>query len=135
MAEPPPTIVAAKQSFLDTQTRILSRPLAPSRQWRQRNAEAAAAAAANRDRGDATGGQSLIPLSERAVDDAVARVNQALESRAARSHAPQASRHVAEQVERLYFWDGSLPPDPSAALGDGGAALILGTDFGTCVFQ
>ena len=84
--KPPQTVLAQKSNFLIQQTRLLSQPIAPSRAWRMANDEAD-------DR-----------LAEKAVDDALFRLNHLLQQHSRRVHAPQATRHVAEQIDRLY-WD------------------------------
>jgi hypothetical protein len=81
---PPPTIIAHKSTFLTTQTLQLSQTLAPSAAWR------------------ATNERAQDGLSPRAVDDALYRLNHTLSQHARRVYAPQASRHVAEQIEGLF---------------------------------
>ncbi|PKS07479.1 hypothetical protein jhhlp_006083 [Lomentospora prolificans] len=84
----PPTIIAKKLSFLTHQTRLLTTPdPLPTRAWRRSNAS------------------SESPLPQRAVDDALAKLTQVLRQHARRVYPPQAARHVAEQVERLYWED------------------------------
>ncbi|ROV98561.1 hypothetical protein VSDG_04359 [Cytospora chrysosperma] len=85
MAPSAPTIPTLKQDFLTTQTRLLSQPLQPSRTWRRANDS-------SEDR-----------LPEKAVDDALFRLNHTLQQHARRVYAPQATRHVAEQIDRLYL--------------------------------
>lgn len=80
----PPTIIAHKSTFLTTQTLHLSQALAPSATWHAAN-EAA---------------EDGLPA--RAVDDAIYRLNHALTQHARRVYAPQASRHVAEQIDVLF---------------------------------
>lgn len=82
----PPTVLTLKTSFLSAQTRLLAQPIAPSRSWRNANAEAEDG------------------ISEKALDDALFRLNHLLQQHSRRVHAPQATRHVAEQIDRLY-WD------------------------------
>ncbi|KAI1136250.1 kinetochore Sim4 complex subunit Fta4 [Hypoxylon sp. FL0543] len=94
----PPTILAHKSSFLTAQTLQLSQSLAPSAAWRASNSSAA------------EGG-----LSDRVVDEVIYRANHALQQHARRVYAPQASRHVAEQIEALY-----LEAAEKAVRGDGG---------------
>ncbi|ROW00854.1 hypothetical protein VMCG_06439 [Cytospora schulzeri] len=88
MAPSAPTIPTLKQNFLTTQTRLLSQPLQPSRTWRRTNDDAATA----EDR-----------LPEKAVDDALFRLNHTIQQHARRVYAPQATRHVAEQIDKLYL--------------------------------
>ncbi|KAK4131317.1 hypothetical protein BT67DRAFT_388295, partial [Trichocladium antarcticum] len=85
MAPTPPTVVSLKQSFLTAQTLHLSQPLAPTRAWR------------NTNNGDDSG------LPERAIDDALAKLNHRLQQHTRRVYAPQATRHVAEQIDQLYW--------------------------------
>ncbi|KAI2640063.1 kinetochore Sim4 complex subunit Fta4 [Xylaria nigripes] len=80
----PPTIIAHKSTFITSQSLHLSQSLAPSSTWRQAN-EAAEDG-----------------LSARSVDDALYRLNHILAQHARRVYAPQASRHVAEQIEGLF---------------------------------
>ncbi|KUI74128.1 Kinetochore protein fta4 [Cytospora mali] len=95
MAPPAPTIPTLKQNFLTTQTRLLSQPLQPSRTWRRAN--------------DSAGDATRVP--ERAVDDALFRLNHTLQQHARRVYAPQATRHVAEQIDRLYLSVGERSGD------------------------
>ncbi|KAI1372574.1 kinetochore Sim4 complex subunit Fta4 [Hypoxylon crocopeplum] len=93
----PPTILAHKSSFLTAQTLQLSQSLAPSGTWCTSNSRSAEGA-----------------LSDRVVDEALYRANHALQQHARRVYAPQASRHVAEQIEVLY-----LEAAEKAVRGDG----------------
>ena len=92
---PPPTILAHKTDFLTSQTLQLSRALAPSNAWRTANISVAES--------EATEESSAPPLSDKVVDDALYRLNHALQQHARRVYAPQATRHVAEQIEALYL--------------------------------
>ena len=92
---PPPTILAHKTDFLTSQTLQLSRALAPSNVWRTANISVAES--------EATEESSAPPLSDKVVDDALYRLNHALQQHARRVYAPQATRHVAEQIEALYL--------------------------------
>ncbi|KAK0386631.1 hypothetical protein NLU13_6466 [Sarocladium strictum] len=87
MARNPPTIPAAKQAFLNTQTNLLSQPLAPSRAWRNAN--------------DAS--SDAIPA--RHVDEALVHVNHAVQQHCRRVFAPQATRAIAEQIADAYTRD------------------------------
>jgi len=92
MAEPPPpTILAHKTAFLTAQTLQLSQPLAPSHAWQQRNSNP----------GSSSTSEGAVPLSQKNLEDALFRFNHILQQHSRRVYAPQASRHVAEQVERL----------------------------------
>ncbi|KAI1098472.1 kinetochore Sim4 complex subunit Fta4 [Jackrogersella minutella] len=95
----PPTILAHKSSFLTAQTLQLSQSLAPSASWRTSNPASA------------EGG-----LSDRLVDEVLYRANHTLLQHARRVYAPQASRHVAEQIEVLY-----LEAAEKAVRGDNGS--------------
>lgn len=111
MAAAPPTVVHLKQSFLTTQTRLLSQPLAPSRDWLTTNT---------------THDEGLPP---KAVDDALFKLNQRLQQHTRRVYAPQATRHVAEQIDALY-WNAALAASESRD-DDDDEALRLGSDLGT----
>ncbi|KAI0877502.1 kinetochore Sim4 complex subunit Fta4 [Hypoxylon argillaceum] len=117
----PPTIIAHKSTFLSTQTLHLSQALAPSATWR----------AANERAEDG--------LSARAVDDALYRLNHALAQHARRVYAPQASRHVAEQIEGLFYAEaeralrggGDDADDDDEGEAGGERRLRVGADFTT----
>ncbi|KAK0638783.1 kinetochore Sim4 complex subunit Fta4 [Cercophora newfieldiana] len=94
MAPTPPTVICLKQDFLTSQTRLLSQPLTPSRAWRTANTAAADS------------------LPEKAIDDALFKLNHQIAQHSRRVFAPQATRHVAEQIDQLY-WDSAV-----AATGD-----------------
>lgn len=111
MAAAPPTVVHLKQSFLTTQTRLLSQPLAPSRDWLTTNT--------THDGG----------LPPKAVDDALFKLNQRLQQHTRRVYAPQATRHVAEQIDALY-WNAALAASESRD-DDDDEALKIGSDLGT----
>ncbi|KAK7912090.1 hypothetical protein PG985_014571 [Apiospora marii] len=125
----PPTILAHKSAFLSAQTLQLSQTLAPSAAWRNHahhQHEDAAAAAENQ-----------ATVTEKAVDDALYRLNHALQQHARRVHAPQATRHIAEQIDQL-FLDINKDVDDDPADGEGdeegsnvqkGDELRQGADF------
>ncbi|KAK4168858.1 putative kinetochore protein [Cladorrhinum sp. PSN259] len=106
MSQPPPTIISLKQSFLQSQTRLLSQPLTPTRGWRSQNS------------------QSDAPLPEKAIDDALYKLNHLLTQHSRRVHAPQATRHVAEQLDALY-----LNLNSSAYSDDTQTQLTISTDL------
>lgn len=85
----PPTILASKNDFLAKQTRILSKSLAPSRQWRRANS----AAAASEDGS----------LPDGAVDDALFWLDHALQQHCSRVYAPAATRQIAEHIDAAYW--------------------------------
>ncbi|KAI1463906.1 kinetochore Sim4 complex subunit Fta4 [Daldinia caldariorum] len=125
----PPTILAHKSSFLTAQTLHLSQSLAPSSTWR----------ASNQRIPDGGG------LSDRVVDEALYRANHRLQQHVRRVYAPQASRHVAEQIETLYLEAAERAvrgeggrgddDDDGADIGTGGIGgggpkfLMVGADF------
>ncbi|KAJ9141786.1 hypothetical protein NKR23_g7740 [Pleurostoma richardsiae] len=127
----PPTILTIKHSFLTTQTRLLSQPIpGPSRAWRASNR----AAAADEDEQDenAAAAPHRRALPEKAVDDAIARLNQRLAQHARRAYAPQATRHVAEQIDQLY-WSAGERRHRAQASGEGDddeeAWAVVGADY------
>lgn len=119
MAQPLPTVLSIKQSFLTTQTRLLSQPLAPSRAWQNNNN--------NKDNENA--------LPEKALDDALFKLNHRLQQHTRRVYAPQATRHVAEQIDQLY-WNAAEAATSTRRDGEQGdedeaaEALNLGADLG-----
>ncbi|KXJ92047.1 kinetochore complex Fta4 of Sim4 subunit, or CENP-50-domain-containing protein [Microdochium bolleyi] len=90
-APAPPTILAHKTAFLTAQTLQLSQPLAPSHAWQQHNDSAVGSNVA----------ETLTPLAQKTLEDALFRLNHLIQQHSRRVYAPQASRHVAEQIERL----------------------------------
>ncbi|KAI4592668.1 hypothetical protein KJ359_010570 [Pestalotiopsis sp. 9143b] len=106
----PPTILAHKSAFLAAQTLHLSQSLAPSTTWRSAHAD-------NDD--DENSGGSTIP--QRAVDDALFRLNQNLQQHARRVYPPAATRQVAEQIDSLFLLgaDGARDGDDDGAGGHG----------------
>lgn len=129
MAPPPqtaPTILSLKQSFLTTQTRLLSQPPEPSRAWRRGN---------NDDHASNEQG-----LSQKAVDDALYHLNHTIQQHARRVYALQATRHVAEQIDQLYLSVGEQRSGGGGEDGDGeeldgeDAWKIVGADYGELSF-
>ncbi|KAL1887069.1 hypothetical protein Cpir12675_006715 [Ceratocystis pirilliformis] len=96
----PPTILALKQAFITTQTGLLASDLVPSPAWFE--------------------AQATVddPLPARAVDDALFRLSHALTQHSRRVHAPQATRHVAEQLDRLYWQATERGADVNTVDGD-----------------
>lgn len=82
MSNPPPTIIDLKTAFLRTQILLLSQPLR----------------AAPRPVPD-----DEHALRQSAVDEALHKLNALLRRHNRVSYGPQAQRHVAEQVDRLYW--------------------------------
>ena len=104
-----PTIISKKFSFLNSQTRLLTTPdPLPSRAWSRTNAS------------------SEAPIPQRAIDDALSKLAQATRQHARRVYPPQAARHVAEQVERLYWQEGE-----SGVEGVGGDRIRRDVDLST----
>ncbi|KAI1866671.1 uncharacterized protein JN550_007524 [Neoarthrinium moseri] len=109
----PPTILAHKSTFLAAQTLQLSRGLAPSHAWRAAN-EAA---------------EDGIP--SRAVEDALYRLNNALQQHVKRVYPLQATRHVAEQIDSLFLDGGGRDGDDDDEDGlEGEESLREGIDLG-----
>jgi hypothetical protein len=119
MAPTPPTVLSVKQSFLTTQTRLLSQPLAPSRTWRSNN--------------NSNDNENAIP--EKALDDALFKLNHRLQQHSRRVYAPQATRHVAEQIDQLY-WNAAEAAtsarrdDEEVEEDEAAEALNMGADLG-----
>jgi hypothetical protein len=115
MAPTPPTIVSLKQSFLTAQTRHLSQPLTPTRAWRNTNTN--------------TNNEDESALPEKAIDDALFKLNHRLQQHARRAYAPQATRHVAEQIDQLY-WNAAEAASQRDEDGDGDIDMIEGLSVG-----
>jgi len=119
MAPVPPTVIAIKQDFLSAQTRLLSQPLSPSRGWRS----------ANENHDDR--------LPEKIVDDALFRLNHQIQQHSRRVFAPQATRHVAEQIDQLY-WNSAIAATNGAAGDDDEDARELeglGVGADLCIYS
>ncbi|CAL3972527.1 unnamed protein product [Diplocarpon coronariae] len=82
----PPTILDLKAAFLRSQILALSQPLRPSPAFTAANASAEEDA-----------------LGQRAIDDALVRLNARLKQHGRLAYGPQARRHVAEQIDALYW--------------------------------
>lgn len=117
MAPQTPSILTLKQNFLTAQTRLLSQPLQPSRAWRRSNE------AADHDENDRR-------LSEKAVDDALFRLNQTLQQHSKRVYPPQATRHIVEQIDQLYLATGEQHTDGDGEDDDEEEWSLVGADFG-----
>ena len=85
MATSAPTIIDLKTSFLRSQILALQRPLRPSPDF-----ETAISASEN-------------ALRQRTIDDALNRLNASLRKHNKVAYGPQAQRHVAEQIDKLYW--------------------------------
>ncbi|KAJ4407299.1 hypothetical protein N0V82_009937 [Gnomoniopsis sp. IMI 355080] len=116
MAPQTPSILTLKQNFLTAQTRLLSQPLQPSRAWRRSNE------AADND-------ENNQRLSEKAVDDALFRLNQTLHQHAKRVYPPQATRHIVEQIDQLYLATGDRLADGDGNVDDEEEWRLVGADF------
>lgn len=101
------TVVALKSSFLRTQIRILSQPLQPSQRWRDNSRQSGtltdgAIADATRE------GEAHVGSSGRFYADTCASVNRQLRRHTKAAYSSLAVRHVAEQIDQLY-WDAAAP--------------------------
>lgn len=86
MATNTPTILDLKTSFLRTQILALSQPLRPSAAFTTSN----------------TSDEENV-IRQKAIDDALHKLNNQLKQHNKLAYGPQAQRHVAEQVDRLYW--------------------------------
>ncbi len=80
-----PTVISRKQTFIASQTRLLEKPLEPSREWQATNTDAEES------------------LSERLLAEVFYKMNNKLQQHERRVHPQQATRHVAEQINALYW--------------------------------
>ena len=83
MATSVPTIIDLKTSFLRAQILALQKPLRPSSDFSISGEENA--------------------LRQKSIDDALNKLNGLLKRHNKVAYGPQAQRHVAEQVDRLYW--------------------------------
>ncbi|KAF4414801.1 Kinetochore fta4 [Fusarium acutatum] len=82
-----PTIPSLKQSFITSQTTLLSQPITPSRSWQETN--------------DAS--DEAIP--DRVVQEVLYNLNHTIQQHCRRVYPPQASRSIAEQINDVYTKD------------------------------
>lgn len=80
-----PTIIDLKSAFLRSQITALSQPLQPSQNWQ-----------------DSVSDEENT-LRQRAIDEALFKLNTILKQHNKISYPPQAQRHVAEQIDQLYW--------------------------------
>ncbi|KAN0113073.1 Kinetochore Sim4 complex subunit Fta4 [Hyaloscypha variabilis] len=86
MASSAPTIIDLKLQFLTSQILALSTPLSPSSAFVSSNSSAEENA-----------------LRQKSIDEALHKLNGLLKKHNRLAYGPQAKRHVAEQVDRLYW--------------------------------
>jgi kinetochore complex Sim4 subunit Fta4 len=113
MAHQPPTILFLKQSFIETQVRLLSRPLELTPAWPTRNAS------------------DDDSLPQPSVDEALHRANRALAEHTRRVYPPQSTRIVAEQINKLYKPGGSALHEDDDEEDDADAPPKRGADLST----
>ncbi|KAG9502327.1 hypothetical protein J7337_005154 [Fusarium musae] len=98
-----PTIPSVKQSFITSQTTLLSQPIAPSRSWQETN--------------DAS--DEAIP--DRVVQEVLYNLNHTIQQHCRRVYPPQASRSIAEQINDVYTKDAERkvggPADTEGGIG------------------
>jgi len=82
-----PTIIDLKIAFLRSQILALSAPLRPSATFTSTNASSPAETA----------------IREKALDDALYKLNAQVRKHNKLVYGPQATRHVAEQIDQLYW--------------------------------
>ncbi|KAK3501503.1 kinetochore Sim4 complex subunit Fta4 [Neurospora crassa] len=92
---PPPTILSLKSDFLNTQTRTLSQPLAPTRTFTSQNNGTSSPHLQSQEQ------HQSIP--QKPLSEALQKLNHRLTQHNRRAYPPQATRHVAEQIDKLYF--------------------------------
>lgn len=86
MTSSAPTIIDLKLRFLNSQILALSNPLSPSSTFLTSNSSAEENA-----------------LRQKSIDEALHKLNGLLKKHNRLAYGPQAKRHVAEQVDRLYW--------------------------------
>ncbi|KAH0545132.1 hypothetical protein FGG08_000744 [Glutinoglossum americanum] len=85
------TVITLKKRFVASQVRLLNGTLRPSRDWREN--------APRTEHGD---------LSERAVGEALYKLNSLAHHHNTTAYSSHAQRHVAEQIEALYWSAGEI---------------------------
>ncbi|MCJ1472668.1 hypothetical protein MMC13_001317 [Lambiella insularis] len=98
------TIIDLKKSFLQTQVRTLNLPLSPSHGWR-----------------DNSPASSQDDLEEEVVQEVVHKLNTIIRKQNRIIYSAQALRHVAEQIDALY-WAAGAPDVHTGELEDGDIA-------------
>jgi hypothetical protein len=88
MANNAPTIIELKTRFLRAQILALSQPLQPSASFKS------------------TISDEENTLRQKSIDEALHKLNGLLKKHNKLSYGPQAQRHVAEQVDKLYWGAG-----------------------------
>jgi hypothetical protein len=104
-----PTIIDLKTSFLRTQILLLSKPLRLSGTLISDEENA---------------------LRQKSIDDALSKLNALLRKHNKVAYGPQAQRHVAEQVDRLYWSAGERD-----VRGAGEEWLERGADYRECIYR
>lgn len=92
----PPTILDLKLSFLRSQIQALSRPLSLPPNYRPASEENA--------------------LRQTSIDAALLKLNEAIKKHGNLVYSSQAQRHVAEQIDRLYWQAGEQDVDSGYGL-------------------
>lgn len=110
---PPPTIIDLKSSFLRTQILQLSQPLRPSPSTLSTITE------------------SENALRQKAIDDALRKANSLLKKHNKLVYGPQATRHVAEQIDRLYWGN----EDSEGWMGEVEEWCAKGVDLRECLLR
>ncbi len=92
----PPTILDLKLSFLRSQIQALSQPLGLPPNYQPVSGEQ--------------------PLRQESIDAALLKLNEAIKKHSKLVYSGQAQRHVAEQIDRLYWQAGERDVDPGDGL-------------------
>lgn len=104
-ANPVPTILDLKLAFLRSQIQALSAPLRLPANYRPPDEE--------------------LTIRQRAIDEALFQLNARIQEHSKLVYSSQAQRHVAEQVDALYWMAGEREVSGENAEGQ----LELGADF------
>jgi hypothetical protein len=84
--DPPPTILGLKLAFINEQIQSLSKPLRVPASYRPLNPESG--------------------LREKSINTALARLNDSIRKHSKLVYSAQARRHIAEQIDTLYWQAG-----------------------------
>ncbi|KAI9742213.1 MAG: hypothetical protein M1818_004113 [Claussenomyces sp. TS43310] len=112
---PPPTIIDLKYAFLRAQVQALSQPVIIPPSYRNERANASE--------------DGAHQLRQKSIDEAMNRLNGMIRQHSKQVYPEMAQRHVAEQIDSLYWEAGQRDTDLNDT--EGGGALNKGTDFTT----
>ena len=97
------SIIAQKSAFLKQQARLLSTPLRPSASWQDSAPLTTTTASYAQADDDSIPPTSITPLPQKQIDAALTKLNAQITQHNRLIFSAQAQRHVAEQIDTLYW--------------------------------